>query len=115
MFRSFDAAKAPEAVDALEAAISKYAGGWADTVARSEIERHLDAIRSVAPRHSLEKIQSFSGWMDILFSQRKQEKYRASSSSGVQMVRNYAFQDLQGIRDQICQSEWATENLSNSE
>jgi len=93
--------KALIATDAIRAALNEYTTGWANTVARREIDKHIATLQSAVPRHSSEKIQSLSSWMDILFSARKHERYRRAGTSGEAVVKSYALRALNAIRDQI--------------
>jgi hypothetical protein len=96
-----DAPKALAAIDAIRTALDGYTAGWANKVARDEINRHVAILRSAAPMHSAEKISSLLSWMEILFSARKHEKYRRGGTSGESMVRSFAIGDLNVITDQI--------------
>jgi len=107
-----DAPKALAAINGIRAAMNEYTTGWANTVARQEINRHVAVLRSSAPRHSAEKISSFSSWMDILFSARKHQKYQRGGSSGESVVRIFALGDLDAISDQVRESS-PESDLSN--
>ena len=108
MFFNVDVNKTLAALDALTNALSDYSIGHPNGDARQEIDRHIRVLEMVAPRHSNEKIASFSNWMDILFSERKHQRYTRGHVDGATMVKSFALQDLVAMQDQVQRWEQVT-------
>lgn len=91
------------AIGRIESALTEYPAGWDNQEAKRVIERELRFI-SANVSIQAEKISSLQGWIDILYSPRKWQRYVS-----LEQVDLYARHDCSSLNSIVDQLERAAE------